>query len=108
MIRRPPRSTLFPYTTLFRSARLVQADEAGQRLLQHFVLAEPQELGDRLVGDEDLALEVGNEHRVRSIGDDEVCVETIHRENLFRRRAFGRAAPAPPPRPPRRPAKSIR
>src|SRR3989442_7505126 len=26
MIRRPPRSTLFPYTTLFRSA-LVRADE---------------------------------------------------------------------------------
>src|SRR2546425_8417791 len=24
MIRRPPRSTLFPYTTLFRSARLEQ------------------------------------------------------------------------------------
>src|SRR2546427_2980805 len=26
MIRRPPRSTLFPYTTLFRSARRVQED----------------------------------------------------------------------------------
>src|SRR2546429_1049164 len=26
MIRRPPRSTLFPYTTLFRSARTVQDD----------------------------------------------------------------------------------
>src|SRR2546427_7720534 len=25
MIRRPPRSTLFPYTTLFRSRRLVEA-----------------------------------------------------------------------------------
>src|SRR3989442_5266840 len=25
MIRRPPRSTLFPYTTLFRSHQLVQA-----------------------------------------------------------------------------------
>src|SRR3989449_1017701 len=25
MIRRPPRSTLFPYTTLFRSVRLLQA-----------------------------------------------------------------------------------
>src|SRR3712207_7277725 len=25
MIRRPPRSTLFPYTTLFRSARAVDA-----------------------------------------------------------------------------------
>src|SRR3712207_7878406 len=27
MIRRPPRSTLFPYTTLFRSRRLVAGDE---------------------------------------------------------------------------------
>src|SRR5256885_7795105 len=26
MIRRPPRSTLFPYTTLFRSAEGVEAD----------------------------------------------------------------------------------
>jgi len=26
MIRRPPRSTLFPYTTLFRSADLVRLD----------------------------------------------------------------------------------
>src|SRR3712207_8650309 len=25
MIRRPPRSTLFPYTTLFRSPRLIEA-----------------------------------------------------------------------------------
>src|SRR3712207_8862190 len=25
MIRRPPRSTLFPYTTLFRSVRILQA-----------------------------------------------------------------------------------
>src|SRR3712207_9197740 len=29
MIRRPPRSTLFPYTTLFRSALLVCAGEVG-------------------------------------------------------------------------------
>src|SRR2546429_6905320 len=29
MIRRPPRSTLFPYTTLFRSPRLVQDDAGG-------------------------------------------------------------------------------
>src|SRR2546422_6842789 len=28
MIRRPPRSTLFPYTTLFRSARDVMQDAA--------------------------------------------------------------------------------
>src|SRR5258705_1602671 len=29
MIRRPPRSTLFPYTTLFRSNRLIYAGRAG-------------------------------------------------------------------------------
>src|SRR2546422_1516984 len=28
MIRRPPRSTLFPYTTLFRSRRLGRVDRA--------------------------------------------------------------------------------
>src|SRR3989449_6931305 len=40
MIRRPPRSTLFPYTTLFRSALVLlvpallpaQQDSAGRRL----------------------------------------------------------------------------
>src|SRR3712207_7612700 len=30
MIRRPPRSTLFPYTTLFRSRRLGQAAVDGE------------------------------------------------------------------------------
>src|SRR3712207_7162837 len=30
MIRRPPRSTLFPYTTLFRSAVLVAGEHANQ------------------------------------------------------------------------------
>src|SRR3712207_7533877 len=30
MIRRPPRSTLFPYTTLFRSVGAVGADPADQ------------------------------------------------------------------------------
>src|SRR2546430_11071918 len=31
MIRRPPRSTLFPYTTLFRSSRLVDSIEICYR-----------------------------------------------------------------------------
>src|SRR5260221_8827877 len=30
MIRRPPRSTLFPYTTLFRSAHIVVAFDHGR------------------------------------------------------------------------------
>src|SRR5256885_5656981 len=32
MIRRPPRSTLFPYTTLFRSARNSRAPSAAHRV----------------------------------------------------------------------------
>src|SRR2546430_13059782 len=45
MIRRPPRSTLFPYTTLFRSlARLdrsaVLADAAQRRLVLEDLLSE--------------------------------------------------------------------
>src|SRR3712207_6965100 len=33
MIRRPPRSTLFPYTTLFRSARKHTVDKGAALLL---------------------------------------------------------------------------
>src|SRR3712207_7871747 len=36
MIRRPPRSTLFPYTTLFRSVRREERPGVGEvRLRQH-------------------------------------------------------------------------
>src|SRR3712207_8237602 len=35
MIRRPPRSTLFPYTTLFRSQPLVRADRLRQAVDHH-------------------------------------------------------------------------
>src|SRR3712207_7308196 len=42
MIRRPPRSTLFPYTTLFRSVDVVRSDDHARELLRrkvHFVRA---------------------------------------------------------------------
>src|SRR3712207_6280389 len=39
MIRRPPRSTLFPYTTLFRSYRL----QGAALLLHHDHVARPQD-----------------------------------------------------------------
>src|SRR3712207_8432770 len=35
MIRRPPRSTLFPYTTLFRSPCLVERAHRGQMVDEH-------------------------------------------------------------------------
>src|SRR2546422_4145962 len=57
MIRRPPRSTLFPYTTLFRSVTLVEhlqqdVEHVGVRLLDlieqhHRVRLAPHRLGER-------------------------------------------------------------
>src|SRR3712207_7691419 len=44
MIRRPPRSTLFPYSTLFRSAQVVEVD-----LAQPLAPVEPGQLGSVLV-----------------------------------------------------------
>src|SRR2546425_9684845 len=61
MIRRPPRSTLFPYTTLFRSQRLLQLrgdlglrEAAEIRQLDHATL-HIRQLGER-AGDEPLGL----------------------------------------------------
>src|SRR2546430_12562817 len=59
MIRRPPRSTLFPYTTLFRShlsANVSVADDA-QALAADFVRA-----GGRLVPDAPVELGVALRH----------------------------------------------
>src|SRR5256885_7121309 len=58
MIRRPPRSTLFPYTTLFRSRRpedlleraRLEADDGAarqQRVHQHAVAADRANAEDR-------------------------------------------------------------
>src|SRR3712207_7288474 len=49
MIRRPPRSTLFPYTTLFRSAaeRIGQGNGVGVHQRQRRRAARPRRLQDR-------------------------------------------------------------
>src|SRR3712207_8884164 len=44
MIRRPPRSTLFPYTTLFRSATLLEDRLAGLPVLLDDVAPLPGDL----------------------------------------------------------------
>src|SRR5260221_3337555 len=47
MIRRPPRSTLFPYTTLFRSARPVRTNRSTQHWL--LTITQPDQDGDAQV-----------------------------------------------------------
>src|SRR3989441_13192628 len=77
MIRRPPRSTLFPYTTLFRSLRLLaRADAAGR-------LVEEQQPGAQRVGDrhvEELALALCEPSRApRRLASEAELAEQIRR-----------------------------
>src|SRR5438445_6701143 len=54
MIRRPPTSTLFPYTTLFRSLRIVDAAAAAEhppRARAHVQLAPPAVRAHRSAAD---------------------------------------------------------
>src|SRR3712207_9461495 len=57
MIRRPPRSTLFPYTTLFRSPGSAWNGHYQQRMY-HPIIACAAETGDML----DARLRPGNAH----------------------------------------------
>src|SRR3712207_7954280 len=50
MIRRPPRSTLFPYTTLFRSA---DPEREGRQPVEEGDLADPPAAERLEVGEED-------------------------------------------------------
>src|SRR3989475_6489225 len=50
-------------------------DEARERLLEHLILAKPEQLGNRIVRLQDLAFEVGDEHGVRGVGDDDVGIQ---------------------------------
>src|SRR3712207_8126596 len=65
MIRRPPRSTLFPYTTLFRSegaeCRIVVAALAGAALDGR--ARQQRAFGDADVGGGDIGVEAGGHHR---------------------------------------------
>src|SRR2546429_6203525 len=47
MIRRPPRSTLFPYTTLFRSRALAWLFEFGERPEPRVLRADHSRTADR-------------------------------------------------------------
>src|SRR3712207_7571149 len=48
MIRRPPRSTLFPYTTLFRSTLVVAREDGHHGEPEEAVLQSPQGEGPHL------------------------------------------------------------
>src|SRR3712207_9062163 len=80
MIRRPPRSTLFPYTTLFRSVRFVGGlERAGQERLLRDRLG--RMLGvDTAGAQEDEFFHAGTARRLHDVGGDhQVVVEELAR-----------------------------
>src|SRR5438034_11246697 len=89
MIRRPPRSTLFPYTTLFRSLLGNARVDPGQHLaLSHLVARLDGHLDDLAPC---LGLDDERENRLhharRARGDDDVA--TRHRDCLIERCRLG-------------------
>src|SRR3712207_8321383 len=74
MIRRPPRSTLFPYTTLFRSHRNVQ-QPAHLRLVRVAVVRRRQALLEQLVRDAVGLRAEGTGHALRGEAQHEDVVE---------------------------------
>src|SRR5260221_1979877 len=75
MIRRPPRSTLFPYTTLFRSTAphaLFTPDAGGVTMRPNLLILRSEEHTSELQSHSDLVcrllLEKKNIHEILSIG----------------------------------------
>src|SRR5687768_17847789 len=66
MARRPPRSTLFPYTTLFRSRAVIAVDMYGQCADYEPLLAACDRYGVALI--EDAAEALGASYRGRPAG----------------------------------------
>src|SRR3712207_8190740 len=66
MIRRPPRSTLFPYTTLFRSAEVQRVGGSGAHHAEHLAAAGAEVFQHAAVGLEVREVVLLLEARVRS------------------------------------------
>src|SRR3712207_7524222 len=73
MIRRPPRSTLFPYTTLFRSTF---------EKLQDLLLNRDIERRNRLVGHENVGLQRQRPSNANSLRSEEHTSELQSRQYL--------------------------
>src|SRR3712207_8700651 len=81
MIRRPPRSTLFPYTTLFRSLAVDDLVELGARLLVVVALGVLQQGGDEALD--------GGQRRAQLVrdGGDKARLHPFHVADLGDRKS---------------------
>src|SRR5574340_1451696 len=71
MIRRPPRSTLFPYTTLFRSHHASQPDRIGPSLTHRGLRERSEEHTSELQSPKDLVCRLLLEKKKERVGGGE-------------------------------------
>src|SRR5438876_3746342 len=80
MIRRPPRSTLFPYTTLFRSGAMAKA---GKGLLEGTLQAGTSAVSDKLLDLETAEVPARSEERFsRNAETDLVCRLLLEKKKI--------------------------
>src|SRR5260221_6589466 len=81
MIRRPPRSTLFPYTTLFRSQRVA---DGGAGRGDVGLVAGDERIGDHLVLVDQAGLVASNESHVAARSEEHTSELQSHSELVCR------------------------
>src|ERR1043166_6080903 len=97
MIRRPPRSTLFPYTTLFRSLDAQLLARVGQRALVRLerpIIEERRQEGSE-ENTSELQSRFGNSYAVFFFNDTattEIYTLSLHDALPISRRAIARAS----------------
>src|SRR5258708_10615024 len=83
MIRRPPRSTLFPYTTLFRSRRLDQRQPCGPRDLAMGGLMSPPIARSRGRSEEHTSELQSPDHIVCRLLLEKKTIQTSHTNSRY-------------------------
>src|SRR5260221_6369321 len=85
MIRRPPRSTLFPYTTLFRSAAMPDRRDPDRVRHEMFEMVmartRSEEHTSELQSHSDLVCRLLLEKKERILGKDDCLREYMYSEN---------------------------
>src|SRR3712207_8138560 len=76
MIRRPPRSTLFPYTTLFRSRTKIETQEIADKLIKDGYNAEALH-GDLSQQQRDLTMQKFRQHTVQFLVATDVAARGL-------------------------------
>src|SRR3989454_5404668 len=95
MIRRPPRSTLFPYTTLFRSLDFPRCDQHLPSDGRTHTMGEQESVAGFAVGLESVGLESTDELRGVALGEIYLDTSKVSEDRLWIVELATRPCPQP-------------